>query len=322
MSDTEVRQSESSNPPARMDAVPVAVVRRKRVSAAWLVPLMALVVVGYVLWAQVARDRGVMITIDFADAGGLEPGSEIIHRGVTVGVVREMSLSNDLQTVSVHAELRPDAEGLAVQGTQFWVVRPEVSLQRIAGLETLVGPQYVALQPGNLDGEQMRTFVALDSPPRIAPVDDEALRLTLRSGRLGNISAGSPVLFREIVVGVVRGAHLGEDATGVEITVDIDPRYAPLVYENTRFWRSGGVVFDFGIFSGLSVQADSLDALITASISFATPENEKRRGGRAARGGAFELHDSVDEDWLQWAPVLEYGVESDDENDIGLNSHP
>tara|TARA_E500000318_G_scaffold17776_5_gene18278 strand:+ start:30104 stop:31024 length:921 start_codon:yes stop_codon:yes gene_type:complete len=303
----ETESNAKTKPESEAAPIPTAVVKRRRVSSVWIVPVLALGVVGYLIWSQVMRDRGPMITIVFNDAGGLEPGSEIIHRGVTVGVVREMALTTDLQSVSVTAELRPDASGLAVDGTSFWVVRPEVSLERIAGLETLVGPQYIALQPGDPSGNRVGSFMALDAPPRIAPADTRALRLTLNSDRLGNLSAGSPVLYREIRVGEVRDAVLRDDATGVVVTIDIEPRYAPLVHTETKFWRTAGVGFDFGLFTGLSVEADSLDALLQASISFATPERENKRGDRVESGASFELEDGADEDWLKWMPVVELG---------------
>lgn len=274
----------------------------------WIVPILALGVVGYLIWSQVMRDRGPMITIVFNSAAGIEPGSEIIHRGVTVGIVRDMSLTTDLQSVSVSAELRTDAAGLAVEGTTFWVVRPEVSLERIAGLETLVGPQYIAIQPGDAAGNRVGSFIALDAPPRNAPPDSDALRLTLYTDRLGNLSAGSPVLYREIRIGSVRDAYLRDDATGVLVTIDIEPRFAPIVHENTRFWRSGGVGVDFGLFTGLSVEADSLDALLNASISLATPESERKRGQRAKNGDTFDLSPSLDEDWLKWSPTIDLGA--------------
>lgn len=296
-----------SDPNQPAEPIPTATIRRRRVSFFWLVPVVALGIVGYLVWSQVMRDRGPMITIVFTDAGGIEPGSEIIHRGVTVGVVRDLTLAPGLESVSVSAELRPDAAGLAVQGTRFWVVRPEVSLERIAGLETLVGPQYIALQPGDPGAARADSFTGLDAPPRIAPADERALRLTLRTDRLGNLAPGSPVRYREVRVGVVRHAVLSDDATGVLVTVDIEPRYAVLIHEHTRFWRTGGVGVDFGLFRGLSVEADSLDALLQASISLATPERESRRGERASSGDLFELSDAPESDWLEWTPVIELG---------------
>ena len=170
----------------------------------------------------------------------------------------------------------------------------------------MVGPQYIALQPGDSDA-RLSTFEALDEPPRIAPADDRALRITLTTDRLGNLSAGSPVVYREIKVGEVRDAVLCDDSTCVKVTIDIEPRYAPLVHENTRFWRSGGVGFAFGLFTGLSVEADSLDALLQASIAFATPESSRRRRERVQSGASFELADGASEDWLKWAPVIELG---------------
>ena len=285
------------------DAVPTAVVRRRRFSIMWILPVLGLAVVGWIVWNQAMRERGPMITITFADAGGLEPGSEIVHRGVTVGVVRDVGLTDDLQAVEIEAELRPDATGLAVEGTRFWVVRAEVSLQRIAGLDTLIGPRYIALDPAPPGSGFIDSFIALDAPPRTAPPEDDSLRLVLMAQRLGNLAPGSPVLYREIRVGSVVDAVLSNDATRVLVTIDIQPRYAPLVHANTRFWRTGGVGVDFGIFSGLSVEADSLDALLNASVSLATPE--KNRGQRVHNHARFDLADTPEKDWLQWEPAID-----------------
>ena len=146
---------------------------------------------------------------------------------------------------------------------------------------------------------------ALDESPIADRAMDGSLRLVLRSDRLGTLSPGNPVFYREIRVGTIREAHLTSDSTSVMIAIDIDPRYTPLVRENTKFWRSGGVGVDFGLFRGLSVQADSLEALMSSSISFATPE--KRPGDLAIAGTAFELADSADEDWLKWSPSIDIG---------------
>ena len=285
------------------EQVPVAMVRRRRVSLTWLVPVAALIFVGVLLWNQVARDRGPMISIRFEDAGGIGHGAEIKYRGVTVGVVREVHLDRGLQGVEVKAELAPSASGLAVDGTEFWIVRAELSLQRVAGLDTLIGPNYITLRPGNPENAGARSFIALDAPPVAAQPSDGSLRLLLTTDRLGTLGAGAPVLYREIRVGTVRGAKLADDATGVLVSIDIEPRYAPLVHEKTRFWRSGGMGVDFGLFSGLSVRADSLESMMMSSISFATPE--KKAGELVPSGTVFELSDDADSDWLEWSPAIE-----------------
>jgi len=285
------------------ETVPVAMVRRRRMSLTWLVPLAALAFVGVLVWNQVARDRGPMITIRFQDAGGIGHGSELRYRGVTVGVVRGVHLDRGLEGVEVRAELSPSAAGLAVEGTEFWIVRAELSLQRVAGLDTLIGPNYITLRPADPQGTPVRAFVAREAPPVASAPSDGSLRLVLSTDRLGTLGAGAPVLYREIRVGTVRGARLADDATGVLVSIDIEPRYAPLVHEKTRFWRSGGMGVDFGLFSGLSVRADSLESMMMSSISLATPE--RKPGERTESGAVFELSDEADSDWIQWSPPIE-----------------
>ncbi|MFK7883714.1 MAG: MlaD family protein [Phycisphaerales bacterium] len=284
--------------------IPIATVHPRRFSLAWLIPLAAILLVASMLYVDLIKDRGPQITIRFADAAGIKQGDAIVHRGLSVGVIRDLRLTKNMTGVIATAELARHAAALAVEGTEFWIVRAELSLERVAGLETLLGPQYIAARPGPSNGANQSEFVGLDTPPAFEPAAGGSLRVTLRADRLGSLSPGAPVLYREIRVGSVRSAALTDDATSVHIAIDIDPRYAILVRDNTRFWRSGGVGFDFGLFKGLSVRADSLSSAISSGISFATPE---RSGEAPSVPAIFELADSPDEDWLDWAPEIDLG---------------
>lgn len=299
---TDQPTTQPTPPPDTGDAIPVAVVRPRRFSVTWLIPIGALLLVAGLLFAHLARERGPTITIRFADAAGIEPGSEIIHRGLSVGVVRDVRLTEDMTGVLATAELAPHASAIAGEGSAFWIVRPEISLERVAGLETLLGPQYIAVRPAPPGAPRASRFDGLDAPPAIAPPADGSIRVTLRAPRLGGLAPGSPVLYRDMPVGAVRSADLAPDATGVIITADIEPRYAPLVRDNSRFWRAGGVGVDFGLFSGLTVRADSLSSVIHAAIAFATP---KRPGAEPTDTTVFDLADTPDSDWLEWAPPIE-----------------
>ena len=286
-----------------MNQPPLARVSPRRFSFVWLVPIFAVLGLGALLYVQTNRVRGPEITIIFTQAEGLRPGDELRHRGITVGVVRTAVLTESLDAVRVKAELRPDASRLARPGTDFWVVRPEVSLSRVAGLETLLGPRYIAVRPAE-GSSSVRTFsfVGLDTPPpMVGATDSDALVISLTVRQKGSLSPGSPVLFRDIPVGFVRTIALADDATRVEISAVIDPKYAPLVRANSRFWVASGVGLDWGLFSGLSIRAESLDSLIQGAIAFATP---KKPGLRVGTGHMFEVASEVDNDWLKWEPVI------------------
>jgi len=286
---------------------PAAIVERqpRRFSKLWVAPLVALVLVLGLLYLQVRAERGPIVTIIFADAAGLETGAELIHRGLRVGVVREVRLDKDLRSVIVEAEFAPHAAGLASEGAQFWIVRPEVSIDRVSGLDTLLGPRYIAVRPAEPAGKPARRFAGLIEAPRL-PMDaaQSGLPVRLRARSASSISEGSAVLYRGVRVGSVVGMRLAENAASVEIDAIIEPRYAPLVRENTRFWDAGGVGVDFGLFRGLSVAAGPIDSVLRGAVALATPT---KPGPPSPPGAAFDLAPAADPDWLEWKPEIQLG---------------
>lgn len=286
---------------------PVAVIDRqpRRFSKLWIAPTLALAFVAALLYFQVRAERGPIVTITFDDAAGLESGANLIHRGLRVGVVKDVRLDGDLRSVIVEAEIAPHAEGLAAEGTQFWIVRPEVSLDRVSGLDTLLGPRYIAVRPVEAPGKPLRRFAGLVEPPRLpqdASVEGLPVRLHARSA--SSISTGSAVLYRGMRIGRVVGLQMASDATNVEIDAIIEPRFAPLVRQNTRFWDASGVGVDFGLFRGLSVAAGPLDSVLRGAVGMATPT---KAGDPVQPGAEFELAPSLDNDWLDWKPEIEIG---------------
>lgn len=265
-----------------------------------LVPLAALILAA-VLAYQALAHRGPTIAITFDNGAGIQINDPVTYRAVEVGRVRAVSLSPDLRHVVVRVELTPDAASLATEGTMFWVVRPEVSLTRVSGLETLLGPRYIAVEPSSPLGPPSRAFVGLDRPPRIAHNSTPGLELTLRSQRLGSVSEGSPVSFREMKVGAVTGVALAPDASGIEIQVRIEPHFAHLVRANTKFWNASGIGLDLGLLGGMKLKAESLEAVISGGIAFATPT---RAAGPVPSGHTFDMEATPVDDWAKWTPDL------------------
>jgi len=288
-------QTPSAAPP-RAELVPA----RQWWSLSWLAPLAAILLVVGLLY-QSSEQRGALVRVEFTDAAGLRTGDPVLHRGIEVGQVRDVRLAGDLRTVTVTLELRPDAEGLAREGARFWIVRPEVSLQRVSGLETLLGPRYVEVLRGDADAPIARRFQGLEQAPPIGAITPGALEVIVRAPRRGSIVVGSPVLYRDVVVGVVRSMELAPDARAVEVLVVIEPRYATLVRDNSRFWNAGGIGVDWGLLAGLTVRAESLENLLTGAIGFATP---RRPGEEVAQFHEFDLEPEPKSDWLDWAPEI------------------
>ncbi len=249
-----------------------------------------------------ALEKGVALTIRVPRGDGLNPGTAIRYKGLDVGKVERIELTDDLQAVILHARVTQATQQIARVGTQFWVVKPEVSLTRAANLETLVTGQYLEVQPSAQKGAVQLSFMAAEAPPK-ASVREQGLRLVLSAARRGSIKPGVVISYREVPVGKVTDFELGPTSDRVLIHILIEPRYAPLVRTGSRFWNASGIGVDAGLFSGVKVRTESLEALLEGGIACASPDNPQM-GGPAQAGQTFALHDEVKEEWLRWAPKI------------------
>ena len=250
---------------------------------------------------DIALQSGQMVRIKVRAADGLAPGAPVRYKGIEVGQVETLTLTEDLQAVMLGVRISQAVDAITRERTQFWVVKPQVSLTRAEHLETLVTGPYLQVQPGR-SGAKRVEFEALEKAPDSAR-SEQGLALTLSTARRGSIKAGTQVTYREIAVGVVTGVRLGHTADRVLIDVLIEPRYAPLVRTGSRFWNASGIGVDASLFRGVKVRTESLEALLEGGIAFATPDNAEM-GAQALPGQTFALFDELEERWLNWAPKI------------------
>ncbi|WP_085723970.1 intermembrane transport protein PqiB [Pseudomonas sp. R37(2017)] len=252
-----------------------------------------------------ATQKGAVISIKVDRADGLRTGTPIRFKGLDVGKIEDVDLSEDLQSVLLTARITEVPERIARIGSQFWVVKPELGLIKTSNLETLVTGQYIEVQPAPKNLGPQNSFVALPAAPEAAK-QEAGLSLVLSAARRGSLKAGVPVTYREITVGKVTGYELGQTADRVLIHILIEPKYAPLVRNGTRFWNTSGFDFDVGLFRGATVRTESLETMIQGGVAFATPDGE-RMGSPALPQQTFALFDKFEDEWLTWAPKISLG---------------
>lgn len=232
-------------------------------------------------------DAGLPIRIEFKTAQGLVEGdTKILYKGLTAGVLKKIYLKDSLDAVDAEFMMDPRTEAVLNSGAQFWLVKPQVSLSGVSGLETLLSGSHIEMKIGQ--GTEQRQFVALDEAP-LSDDDEHGLILELTANDLGSIQPGSPLLYRKLVVGEVKSYRLSTDGEQVEVKVFIKPEYAHLVKTTTRFWNSSGIRVSGGL-SGIKVQTESLAALIRGGISFMTPEHLEQ-AATAQPHDRFRLYD-------------------------------
>ncbi len=280
--------------------LPKARVQRRKwnIPIVWVVPVVAAIVAGYLIYNRV-QEIGPRITIKFKDGSGLKAGgTPIKYRGVPIGEVTALELSEDHQQVLVTARLRRSAASIAREGSVFWIVRPEVGIGNITGLGTVItGPEIVVL-PGT--GEAKSAFAGLESSP--VALERKGLKIILRSSRLGSLKPSSPVYFRGIEVGAVQDCQLSSNASTVDIHVFIKQRYARLVRNGSKFWNVSGMDVSLGLFRGLEINVESLRSMVAGGVAFATPDDPK--DDPAKDGMVFPLYDKPQKEWSEWAPKI------------------
>lgn len=255
---------------------------RKGLSPVWILPLIALMIGGWLVVKSV-REAGYDIVLRMEDAAGITPGkTQVLYKGLPVGMVKALSLSADLRHVEATIEMIKQSRGKMVEDTRFWVVRPRVSVNQISGLETLVSGSYIGVLPGTATTPATR-FVALKEAPAVHE-NAPGLHLTLLASAFSSHERGAPVLFKKIQVGEVLSTRLGDDAT-VRVRIYLYEQHAHLVTTASRFWDASGIQLKANL-SDISLKIGTFKSMFAGGIQFETPAG----GKKAAPDHAFTLY--------------------------------
>ena len=202
-------------------------------SRLWLLTALCLLVTVVLIFFAV-RSRGIHITVHFRQGHGIKPGDLLRHRGIEVGEVVAVNLSDDLGGVDVSLELERAASQLAQEGSRFWIERPRVSLARVSGLETLMGAKYLGVLPGPPNGPPRFTFDGEESP--LTMFDSKVVEIEVRFRRGHGLVVSSPLKHRGIVVGEVTAVELKDDLAGVTVRVRLVKTAQRLARAGSQFW--------------------------------------------------------------------------------------
>ena len=275
---------------SRFKDAPEAVVKvRKQFSIVWVVPLVALLIGGWLAFKAIS-EKGPTITITFKTAEGLEAGKTTIkYKDVEVGQVQSIDLTEGGSDVTVTAELRKSAEPHLTENTRFWVERARIGAGGASGLGTLFAGAYIGTDIGKPGGKPARSFTGLELPP-VVTTGLPGSHFTLKAEKLGSLDIGSPIYYRQIKVGQVVAYELGKNGKHVDIKIFIDAPHHGDIFENTRFWNASGL--DVAVdASGIRINTQSFLTMMIGGIAYDTPANLEP-GAPAQEGATFKLYAS------------------------------
>src|SRR6516165_9532030 len=204
--------------------------RSRRFSIIWLVPLVAVAIGAWLAWDTLSKE-GPTIKISFDTAEGLQAGqSQLKFKDIVFGTVKSLELAPDQTHVIVTVATSHQAKPLLTEKTIFWVVKPRLFAGNVSGLETLLSGSYIGMLPGEAGGKAQHQFVGQEDPP-ILSANVPGHTFMLKAKKLGSISLGSPVFFRDLNVGEVLGWDIADMAEYVTIRAFVRAPYDSYVHD-------------------------------------------------------------------------------------------
>ncbi len=235
----------------------------------WMVPLLALIVGGWMIYKYYAS-MGPLISITFKNSGGLEPKQSYVKfRDVKVGVVERIEILKEKEGVIVYARMNKDVEPFLNEKAKFWIVKPQIGLGKVQGLDALMSGAYIQMQ-SSLGKEELRFFKGLEEPP-LDVEPSKGKTFVLKALQSYELEPGAPVYFKQIKVGRVEKVELSQDGSEVTIYIFVKKPYDRFINASTKFWNLRGI--DIGLSSeGLRVDMGSISQILVGGVEFSTKE--------------------------------------------------
>ncbi|ACH66542.1 mce related protein [Aliivibrio fischeri MJ11] len=207
--------------------------------------------------------RGIPIRITLPDNNQISPsGSAIMYRGLEIGQINSLKLSDDKKDIIASATVEPAFTDYLNDGSRFVLEEAKLGLSGVENIGNLVRGNFLTLVPGN--GERSREFTAIRKPELIKQ-DAKALTFSLYADRSFGLTPDTTILYKGIKVGSITHVALVNDR--VKFDAMVFEKYKHLIKSNNKFFVSGSVSAELTD-SGLNIDVPPTQALISGSISF------------------------------------------------------
>jgi paraquat-inducible protein B len=230
-----------------------------------------------------------------------------------VGKVETIGLTPDHEKVLIGIRMSKAETDLLTKDAQFWVVKARLFAGNVTGLDTLISGSYIQVQPGQEPPADHYRFAGLEDPP-VRQFDQRGRTVQFKAPRLGSLSIGSPVFFRDLQVGQVVSWDLSHMEEYVTIQAFITAPYDKYLTSRSRFWNASGLSVKLGA-DGVQVQVESIRAVVLGGVAFDNPEPSKDGPfPPVAENQVFTLyadHDAADRALLKRrVPMMSYFEDS------------
>jgi paraquat-inducible protein B len=208
----------------------------------------------------------VSFTLNIAANEAINNDTRVLYRGIEIGSIHKVTIHGDYQQLQLG--LLPQYMHILKANTQFYLVKPSLSLSGASDTEALLGGAYITFNIGQ--GEAKNNFTLFSQPP-VKLASAAGLQLTLTTEHASVATPGSAVSYRGITIGQVDNVSLNKVDDEIKVSITIDQEHKGLLKSTSRFYNAGGISISGGL-SDFVVKTESLDAILRGGISFYNPE--------------------------------------------------
>jgi paraquat-inducible protein B len=199
------------------------------------------------------------IKLTMPSAYGIKAGrTPVLFKGVKVGLVTGVTLNKE--DVLAAIKLINGREGLAKADSKFLLRQPEVSMDGVKDLSTVITGVYLELTQG--EGEPSLEFDL--HMEQVAEVPVKSIDIRFKSSNKGNLTIGSGIFFRGVRIGVIKGYELVKG--GVLFEGTIFEEYENLLKKGAYLWMSSALDISFSD-GKLNVQSAPTSQIINGGVN-------------------------------------------------------
>ena len=253
----------------------------------WGIPLVALLIVGY-LGVRALLNRGEVVTVTFTRAAGAKAGvTKVLYQGVEAGQLTKIEPNADGRRLDFHLRLVPEAKSGLNTNARFWLIGANPNFSDLSSLEAVVSGIAIGYAPGE-GGEPEDQFEGLDQAPLILP-GDKGTRYVLGAHALNSIHEGSILLFHGQAIGKVVAIRFNPDK-GFRLQAFINQPYDSLIRPGARFWKISPLRLSFAG-GGITASLAPLSTLLAGGIDLEV-DTTKADDPRSPADTEFPLYSS------------------------------
>jgi len=267
------------------------VTTKPKISAIWIIPLIALLVGIWMLY-QYQANVGPTIYIKMPHAEGIIAGkTEIKVRSVKIGQIDAIRLSDSQDSVIARAQIDKNYNELLTDDAKIWVVKPRIDETGISGMSTLLSGVYLEFSPG--ESKKLKERFVLQDEPALIGKDVKGGRFQLLSYNAEVLEVSTGIFFKNYKIGQIETATFDWKNQAMKYGIFINEPYQNLITLNSIFWVNAGIEIDLSA-DGINISTGSLSKLLKGGISVGLPE-QQAPGGLAQDGHNFSLSQSYKE---------------------------